>query len=237
VFAAQRRLSGQLVATPLIGGIDFPGQARGMDLRVKPEMLQPGGSIWFRGMQNFLLCHLGASFGLCVEGPWRRVLPAIVAAAQHRLAVEAFLSPGAALTLPSLLRQVAPEARVSSGDAAAAAGFASKNGYVLMPGNEDASVSAGLATVALELHEQMPTDCAHVFVAAEFAAALQSGFAALERKCAVHPVTADGVTTGLQQDFQRLHGLHLDGGDLGVVAAAAAGAATLRGPVVAVLGG
>jgi hypothetical protein len=237
VLAAQRRLSGHLVATPLIGGVEFPGKAQGTDLRLKPEMLQPGGSIWFRGMQNFLLGRFGAAPGLCVDGDWRRVLSAVLAGTQHRLPVEAFVWPPAELLPVRLLAQVAPGGRLSSGDAEAAARFAARTGYLRMPGAEDPEVAAGLATVAIELHEQMPTDCSHVFVAAEFGAALHAGFAAVGRACEVHGIAARDPRTWLQLDFQLLHGLHLDGRDLGVVAAAAAATPGLRGPCTAILGG
>jgi hypothetical protein len=135
---------------------------------------------------------------------------------------------------PRLLEQIAPDLPLAVGDAGVATAFAARTGCLRMPGPGDPAVAAGLATVALELHEQMPTDCTDVFVAAELAGALQAGFAAAGRTCSVHAVGAGKSMARFQRDFQLLHGLHLEERDFEVLAAAAG---SERGPVVAVIGG
>ncbi|MEQ1634442.1 MAG: hypothetical protein ABL997_18820, partial [Planctomycetota bacterium] len=51
VLAAATRLRGQLVATPVIGGVHLGGDG-GVDVRWKAELLQTGGSGWFRGYSH-----------------------------------------------------------------------------------------------------------------------------------------------------------------------------------------
>lgn len=55
IRAAAARLRGHVVATPLIGGLLLPGFAHAADVRIKPELLQPGGSAWYRGYLHLVL--------------------------------------------------------------------------------------------------------------------------------------------------------------------------------------
>src|SRR5215831_8268041 len=88
--AAAERLRGHVVATPLIGTPWLPGASL-PDVRWKPELLQPGGSLWWRGYQHFLLRQLGRCAGLVYAGPPARLLAAALAAMQHRLPLRALL--------------------------------------------------------------------------------------------------------------------------------------------------
>src|SRR5690606_7902337 len=89
IAAAANRLRGLLVDTPLIGGPLLAGRPAMPELRIKPECLQPGGSIWFRGAMHALARQMGAAAGIVAQGGSRQVLATVVAAQAQRVPVVA----------------------------------------------------------------------------------------------------------------------------------------------------
>jgi threonine dehydratase len=219
IQAAAVRLKGHLVATPLVGAVRLPGFAVGADLRLKPEVLQPGGSLWYRGSEHFLLRKLGACKGLTLCGDVRAMLATAVAAQEHRVPVEAFCEALPAADLTGQLRELGCAVRVVTGALAAAQAQQRREGTVMMPGPGDVDFDLGIATVGLELAQSLPAECARVFVAAAFASAVDSGLVAGGRVIPVVPAGAD-VPAGLGAAL--LAGHRLAGGDWGLSALAQA---------------
>lgn len=190
--AARARLRGQVVATPLIGGVLLPGRVVPAGLRVKPEVLQPAGSIHYRGATHWLLRQLGACKGLALQGSERAVLAAAVAASQHRVPTLAFPvgepAPAVWKVLSSLQCEVrprpTPEAALASAEEVRAA-----EGYRIMPGVEDPDYAAGVATVGCELAAELSAECRVAVVApGALAPALALGLAAGGADLRVHGI-------------------------------------------------
>jgi threonine dehydratase len=195
VDAARRRLRGQLVATPLVSGLQLPGFAVPSDLRVKVEVLQPSGSIYFRGALHYLLRQLGAPLGLAAWGAERPVLAAARAAALLRLPCAAFPVGEPSAPVRALLDllgcDVQPRPDAAQARAAAEHARASQ-GFQVMPGADHADYAAGLATAGAELAETLPAATEAVVVApAELAPALAMGLAA-----GGMPLRVQGVDVG-----------------------------------------
>jgi threonine dehydratase len=214
ILAAAERLRGQVVATPLIGGLLLGGGVR-EDLRVKPEVLQPSGSLYFRGAMHWLLRQLGGLKGVVLQGTERAVLAGAVAAALHRLPMLAFTvgEPQARVwsQLKALRCEVRPRASADEAVRAAAAVRAAQ-GYALVPGVGQADYAAGLATAGLELAAELPTDTELVVVSpAELAPAVALGLAAGgaemrvegidEHGCALPAELREDAATALRLDL------------------------------------
>jgi hypothetical protein len=152
ISAAHGRLRGQLVAAPLIGGLDLPGFAVPSDLRLKAEVLQPSGSLWFRGAMHWAMRQLGRHKGVRIDGAPRAVLAWACAAREARLEVHA---PGAAAWSPDIARAVAHYGAVAE-DAA---------GFVEAPGIDAPEFAAGVASVVIELLDELPHDTRRLVVA------------------------------------------------------------------------
>ncbi len=166
ILAAARRLSGQLIDTPLIGDLRLPGFTFPADLRVKAECLQVGGTLMFRGYLHWLLRSLGRYKGLVLHGTPRQLLAQAVAASLHRLpacaVVEGELEPGLQVLIQDTGCELLP---VAAGDAVQrCADSASQRGFRIMPGLEVEDVCHGVATIGVELAAQMPRDQALVVV-------------------------------------------------------------------------
>lgn len=170
VEAALNRLRGQLVATPIVGGLDLPGFAVPADLRLKAESLQPSGSLWFRGAMHWAMRQLGRHKGVRVSGPPRAMLALACAAREARIA-----------------GQTAPDASLSPSLAAALAHFGClvgapipASGFVDPPGLASPDFAAGIASIALELLDDLPRDTQRLLVApAALAGAVAAGAAAI----------------------------------------------------------
>ena len=170
VEAALRRLRGQLVATPIIGGLDLPGFAVPADLRLKAETLQPSGSLWFRGAMHWAMRQLGRHKGVHVSGSPRAMLALACAAREARIAAQT--APDASLPPPLA------SALVHLGCVVGAPRPAS--GFVDPPGMESPDFVAGIASIALELLDDLPRDTQRVLVApGTLAAAVAVGAAAI----------------------------------------------------------
>jgi threonine dehydratase len=179
VAAAAARLRGHLVATPLIGG-GLIGDG-GVDLRWKPEILQPGGSGWFRGFQHLLLHSYGSLRGVAYAGPISRLLAAAVAAQQHRLPFVAFLDAPLPPALRLLLDALSAQVETVAEPRRAAERRQRELGFLLLPGIEHPEVAAGMATAGLELGQALPAECPAVYCPGEIAAAAAAGLAAAGR--------------------------------------------------------
>lgn len=170
VEAALRRLRGQLVATPIVGGLDLPGFAVPADLRLKAETLQPSGSLWFRGAMHWAMRQLGRHKGVRLDGSPRAMLALACAAREARIPA-----------------QTAPDAALAPPLAAALAHFGCivgaplpASGFVDPPGLASPDFVAGIASIALELLEDLPRDAQRVLVApAALAGAVAAGAAAI----------------------------------------------------------
>lgn len=180
VAAAAEKLRGHLVQSPLIGSIMLGGDGR-IDVRWKADMVQPGGSGWFRGFQHLLLRSYGALPGLVFAGDPAQVLAAALAARQHRLPFVAYVGVSLSAALASAIVAVGGSVEVVADPAAAAARLQRSKGYLPLPGAEHPEVAAGLATAGLELGLGLPADCAAVYALASAVAALTAGLAAAGR--------------------------------------------------------
>lgn len=243
VAAAARRLSGHLVRTPLIGTPFGLADALGLpvepDVRSKPERLQCGADAWFRGYLHFLLRSLGAHAGLVADVGGSRAAAAAIAAALHRVPFVLVAAVEPAAELGAVLRAAGAEVRLDGDPEIAARALAQRRGFRRLPDQGDADVALGLATIGLELAEQLPRSTAAVVAPEELAAAIEQGLRAGGCTAAVVPVCAPAAGNGDDAGargaavWRRAHGL-----DLGPASRAVFAAAVARGggePVAAVL--
>ncbi len=222
IEAAQRRLSGQLVETPVIGGLSVPGVAFWPELRVKAEVLQPAGSVYFRGALHYLLRQLGALKGLAVHGAPRWVLAAATAAAMLRTPCVALPVGPLDDDLESLLRATGCELRPQATSELAEAEveqLRARHGSKPMPALAHADVADGIATLGLELAAELADDTEVVAVApAVLAPIVARGLVAGGRALAVQGVEVepDGDWRPLSRRLRT--GLRLDVGAASVAA-------------------
>ena len=194
VVAASRRLQGQFVRTPLIGGLaawPMPVVVP-EEVRIKAEMSQWAGSVWSRGVLHWFHRQMGQAKGIFTRGPARALCAVAAGAVAHRtpcrLLVDEPLSAdqSAARDLLEALAQRAVDgmctldADVQAHEAdARALGF---RRFDLSTAEPD--VAAGLATVGFDLAAEVPGDCAGIYVpecAPGFAACVATGLLAAER--------------------------------------------------------
>lgn len=201
VRAAAARLRGHLVATPVVGGAVLPGFALPAGARLKLECLQPGGTAMFRGYTHALLRSLGRFKGVVLHGDPRQIRAQACAAMAHRLPAVAVADAPLPESLAQLLHELGLEA--VPGDPVE---HAANRGFVVMPGCSDSDVLDGLATLGLELADELPLDTSRVLVAPSvLAAPVRRGLAAGGRDTPVAGVDRDpGV------DFAALAGAVLD---------------------------
>ncbi len=199
IVSALEKLSGNLVATPLIGALRLPGISCPVDLRVKPENLQIGSGIWFRGAMHELAQHFGSCKGIVVAGSARRAYGGICAAALQRVPAIAVV-PAASMTpeFESLFASqdadlvVVPEGEDVDTRADA---VGRERGYQRMGGLDAPRYAAGIATVGLELARELPFDTASVFVSPPvLAGPIEAGLRAGNRGCAVHGIHEDELS-------------------------------------------
>ena len=220
VRAAAVRLRGHLVATPLIGGLLLPGFAHAADVRIKPELLQPGGSVWFRGHLHFMLRSMGRPVGLAwVEGSGS-VVSAAAAAASCRLPLRVFVRAPLGSMEAAAVAHLGAEVVCVEDPAGAAWALGRSGGFTLLPGAEHPDVAAGLATLGLELASAMPWDAAVVHVVPGLGAAVASGLVAGGHGAAVVEVPWVPGTDALGASLLAHHGLRAGAGSLAALAAA-----------------
>jgi threonine dehydratase len=162
IHAAQRRLRGVAVLTPVLSSPALDGAA-GRPVVCKAEALQRAGSFKFRGAYNAVASLTPASRA-------RGVIGASSGNHAHALALAGRLL-GAPVTV--VIPRDAPTAKVTGARALGArivtydrgrgdrdeiaAGLAATHGYSVIPSASHRPVMAGAGTVALELLSQAPT--------------------------------------------------------------------------------
>ena len=240
IQAAADRLRGHLVATPMIGSSWLPAAEREVDLRFKPELLQPGGSGWYRGYLHWLLRSLGSLPGVVFAGPPARALAAAAAALQHRLSLWVILAAEPASGFAALLDAAGAKIEFDDQPVQRADGLQRARGLVPFPGLEHPDVAAGLATVGLELAVELPAECEAVYAPASLASAIVAGLTAAGRRAPVVAVGDDapGDAEGADQQWLAtalLYGHRLRPSPAGLELLAAARGHGGREPVAAVV--
>jgi threonine dehydratase len=211
-----------LVQTPLLGGLLLPGDTTA-DVRLWPDQLQCGGSMYYRGFVHFLLRQMGACKSLTFAGTDRRAAAAAVAAAGHRLLLCAYLDASPRAGLAELLARCGAEWHVVQNPVGAADQRRRRDGATVLPGPEHADVAAGLATSGLELAAQMPRDGRAVYAPLELADCIAAGLAAGGIACRVVGVASapeDSPPAPLEQALVAAHRLHCELSGLATLAAA-----------------
>ncbi|MCC6669870.1 MAG: pyridoxal-phosphate dependent enzyme [Planctomycetes bacterium] len=192
ILAAAERLRGHVVATPLVGCRVQDPDGEATEVRIKPEILQPGGTLLFRGLANHLLGGFRAYRGLILRGGAGIALAALQLGAARRCRL--VLVPGSPLDaddaerLRSLGVEVVPVEASAEAAEAAVLRIQTERGFHPAPGVEDPEFCAGIATVGLELGRDLPREAGPVIVApAGCAAAVGLGLRAAGRKLTVLP--------------------------------------------------
>jgi threonine dehydratase len=180
--AAAARLRGHLVACPVIGDLCLPGWQLHSEVRLKAELLQPGGSMTFRGAQHWLLRQLGKRKGFVLHGDEDMV--AVFARAAHcqRAPALALLAQDPSSSLRAALATAKVPFVVDGSDGAVcrATDHGPAAGFTPTPPVSDHDVALGVATVVLELADELPADTARLIVApAALTAAVAAGTATL----------------------------------------------------------
>jgi hypothetical protein len=157
--AACDRLRGHLVATPVLGGWSVPGLALPAGFRVKAELLQAGGSIWFRGAQHCLLRQMRRFKGLLLSGEPRQVLAAAWAAQSQRAPMRAVLAVPPTAAVARMLGMLGCDVEVDAAPDAVGRKLSSETcaGFYRFPGVEDDEYALGIATVVVELAHDLPS--------------------------------------------------------------------------------
>ena len=224
VRAAAARLRGQLVASPTIGSTwPWAGAA---EVRWKADLVQPGGSGWFRGFHHWLLRSFGSFPGVSFVGPPPRLLAAALAAQLHRLPFTAFVVQPLPGPLASAISAAGGSVDQAGDPEQAAAELQQRTGTARLPLAEHAVVAAGLATAGLELAAALPADCAVAYAASDVTAALRAGLAAAGRTLEVIGVDRAASTAAIRDQLvvavALQHRLQLGAEGAAVLAAAAA---------------
>jgi len=215
IHAAARRLKGHLVATPVIGDLRLPGFEVSPAVRVKAECLQTGGSVWYRGYLHYLLQSLGRYKGLVLHGEPRVILAQALAGALHRLPMVA-VTAGLPADIAALVGGTGCEVVVADSGttasiaqvAALAQQRASDTGFQLAGGIDDDAVHAGVATMGLELAEELPADVERVVLTdGSYSGAVAAGFAAAARECELVAPPTGQIPRGWRDAVAQ--GLHL----------------------------
>jgi threonine dehydratase len=165
VVRARRRLASHLAPSPLRRSEWMSAHARA-DVRLKLEVVQPGGSFKIRGALNALLA-LSGSDGVRAEA--RRVIAASAGNHGRALALAARATEMEALVFTPATAPVTKKAAIralgaglnddaADYDAAERAGRAAaeREGVRFVSPYNDADVIAGAGTIGLEIAEQMP---------------------------------------------------------------------------------
>jgi|SRR5688572_28810903 len=165
LVAAAQRLRGHLVCCPVIGDLCLPGLTVPPDLRLKAELLQPGGSLWFRGAQHWLLRQLGRCKGLACAGDGTMVAAFARAAHAHRLPMVALLPQVPTDALRGALEAAECAVRVGVADARQLLTRGPFAGFSPAPAADEPDFVLGVATVVQELAEELPAGTERLLVA------------------------------------------------------------------------
>lgn len=219
IRAAAVRLRGHVVATPLIGGLLLPGFAHGADVRIKPELLQPGGA-WYRGYLHLVLRAMGRPVGLCWAEGTGNCLAAAAAAAAGRIPLHVFVRSAPGAGRAAALAHLGAVVECVADPLAAARAHGRTTGAMLLPGLEHPDVAAGIATIGLELAAAMPFDAAAVYLSTGLEAAVGAGLAAGGHGAVARPVAAAPGKEALAACLVECHRLHAGPAALAVLGAA-----------------
>ncbi len=220
IRAAAVRLRGHVVATPLVGGLMLPGFAHAADVRIKPELLQPGGGTWYRGYLHLVLRAMGRPVGLAFAEGCGNGLAAAAAAAAGRIPLRIFVRAEPDEATSAAFAHLGAEVECVEDPRAAAQAHGRTTGAMVLPGLEHPDVAAGVATVGLELAAVMPFDTAVVYVPTGFETAVGAGLSAGGHGAVARPVAPVAGTESLGACLARCHRLHAGSASLAVLAAA-----------------
>lgn len=195
VEAAVRRLRGVLVETPLVGGVILPGFDVKPTLRVQIEVVQHGGSLWFRGAMHALARAFGAPREVVAVGPEAALVASCLAASLQRTPVTALVAGTRTVELEARLLAFGATVVEWCADADRAAERADElrreRGARILPGPGDPDFDLGVATLGLELAEGLGADADLVLVGpAALAEAVGMGLTAGGREIPVEGVDA-----------------------------------------------
>lgn len=222
IAAAATRLRGQLVATPLIGGLWLPGFPCAADVRLKPELLQPGGAVWYRGACHFLLRQMGRCRGVAIRADGAVLRAAAMAARAHRMPLLALVGVPPGPEEVSALEAADAAVRVVPVPAGSRPEPRELGGFTWLAGPADPDYALGLATVGLELARDLPAGCEVVLVAPGLGSAVAAGLSAGGRSLPVVEVPPGPPPEGLAAALAAGHRLHSDAAGCSVLAAALA---------------
>lgn len=212
ILAAAQRLTGHLVRTPMIGDLRLPGFGF-HGVRIKAECLQMAGTLMFRGYLHCLQRSLGRWKGLALAGSPREIYAQAVAASLHRLPACAVVEGDVQAGLLDRIEDTGCEVqRVGAGEAARVLGrVVRSHGFQPMPALGDRDVWCGIATIGVELAQELPREIAAVQISpACLAEPVRGGLRAADREVDVrgvdrsedasHAELARAVLTGLRVD-------------------------------------
>jgi threonine dehydratase len=195
VQAAARRLRGVLVETPMVGGVILPGFDVTPGLRVQIEVVQHGGSLWFRGAMHALARALGAPREVVAVGSESALIASCLAAHLQRTPVTALSAGSRTVELEGRLLAFGATVVEWCDGAAHAAERADQlrreRGARILPGPGDPDFDLGVATLGLELADGLGADADLVLVGpSALAAAVGVGLTAGGREIPVVGVDA-----------------------------------------------
>nr|WP_239542950.1 pyridoxal-phosphate dependent enzyme [Micromonospora terminaliae] len=153
IAAAERRLDGRVVRTPLL---DAPALAADLGLRlaVKAENLQHTGSFKVRGATNALLAHgerAGTPAGLVAFSAGNHAIAVAHVARAAGLPAVVCMPPHAVPAKLAAVRRLGAEAVLTDDLLATAEAVAAERGFHLLAPFDDPDVIAGQATVGREI--------------------------------------------------------------------------------------
>ncbi|MGC4805748.1 threonine ammonia-lyase [Micromonospora sp. DT233] len=153
IAAAQRRLAGRVVRTPLMPCPRL-GDAHGLDLWVKAENLQHTGSFKARGAMNALLAlveRAGAPAGLTAFSAGNHGMAVAWAGRTFGLPTVVCMPPHAVPAKIAAVRRYGGEVVLTEDLLGTCETLAAERGYHLLPPYDNPDVIAGQATVGREL--------------------------------------------------------------------------------------
>ncbi|MFC4145904.1 threonine/serine dehydratase [Micromonospora mangrovi] len=153
ITAAEKRLDGRVVRTPLL---DAPvlGEALGLRVAVKAENLQHTGSFKARGATNALLARAereGMPAGLVAFSAGNHAIAVAFVGRTFGLPTVVCMPPGAVPAKVAEVRRLGAEPVFTDDLLATARSLAAERGWHLLPPFDDPDVIAGQATVGREL--------------------------------------------------------------------------------------
>ncbi|MEH1102425.1 threonine ammonia-lyase [Micromonospora sp. CPCC 205561] len=211
ILAAQRRIEGRIVRTPLLPCPRL-GEPLRLDLAVKAENLQHTGSFKVRGVFNALLARVereGRPAGLTAFSAGNHAAAVAFAGRAFGLPTVVCMPPRAVPTKIEAVRRYGGEIVLTDDLAGTCESLAAERGYHLLHPFDDPDVIAGQATVGREILADGPPP--ELVLVPMGGGGLISGVAAgirsavpTARVVGVEPVTANAVGHALRTDGEAL---------------------------------